>query len=93
MKNSFFSRFTPKEPKFFPLLKQLSEILLSSSALLIEILGHDSPEKRAEDYKRIKDLEREGDKLTNLILDELGTTFITPFDREDIHDWLRAWMM
>ena len=68
MKNSFFSRFTPKEPKFFPLLKQLSEILLSSSALLIEILGHDSPEKRAEDYKRIKDLEREGDKLTNLIL-------------------------
>ena len=64
MKNSFFSRFTPKEPKFFPLLKQLSEILLSSSALLIEILGHDSPEKRAEDYKRIKDLEREGDKLT-----------------------------
>ena len=86
MKNSFFSRFTPKEPKFFPLLKQLSEILLSSSALLIEILGHDSPEKRAEDYKRIKDLEREGDKLTNLILDELGTTFITPFDREDIHD-------
>ena len=86
MKNSFFSRFTPKEPKFFPLLKQLSEILLSSSALLIEILGHDSPEKRAEDYKRIQDLEREGDKLTNLILDELGTTFITPFDREDIHD-------
>ena len=33
----------------------------------------------------IKDLEREGDKLTHLILDELGTTFITPFDREDIH--------
>ena len=27
MKNSFFSQFTPKEPKFFPLLKQLSEVL------------------------------------------------------------------
>ena len=37
-------------------------------------------------YKQIKDMEREGDKLTHLILDELGTTFITPFDREDIHD-------
>ena len=24
--------------------------------------------------------------LTHLIFDELGTTFITPFDREDIHD-------
>ena len=38
MKNSFFSRFTPKEPKFFPLLKQLSEILVASSELLVESL-------------------------------------------------------
>lgn len=66
---------------------------MSSSALLIEILGHDSPEKRAEDYKRIKDLEREGDKLTNLILDELGTTFITPLTGRISMTWLRAWMM
>ena len=36
MKNSFFSRFTPKEPKFFPLLKQLSEVLSTSSAVLVE---------------------------------------------------------
>ena len=49
MKNSFFSRFTPKEPKFFPLLKQLSEILLSTSTLFIEILGNDSPEKKEEE--------------------------------------------
>lgn len=86
MKNSFFSRFTPKEPKFFPLLKQLSEILVASSELLVGSLKHDSPEERAGYYKQIKDMEREGDKLTHLILDELGTTFITPFDREDIHD-------
>jgi Phosphate transport regulator (distant homolog of PhoU) len=52
---------------------------------LVESLQHDKPEERADYYKRIKDLEREGDKLTHLILDELGTTFITPFDREDIH--------
>ena len=86
MKNSFFSRFTPKEPKFFPLLKQLSEILAASSELLVESLKHDSPEERTGFYKRIKDMEREGDKLAHRILDELGTTFITPFDREDIHD-------
>lgn len=85
MKNSFFSRFTPKEPKFFPLLKQLSEILLASSVVLVESLEHDLPEERADYYRRIKDMEREGDRLAHLILDELGTTFITPFDREDIH--------
>lgn len=86
MKNSFFSQFTPKEPKFFPLLKQLSEILCASSELLVESLNHHSPEERAEFYRKIKDTERQGDKLTHLIFDELGTTFITPFDREDIHD-------
>ena len=37
MKNSFFSRFTPKEPKFFPLLKQLSEVLSASSVALVEV--------------------------------------------------------
>ena len=85
MKNSFFSRFTPKEPKFFPLLKQLSEVLSASSVALVESLQHDQPTERSEYYKKIKDLEREGDRLTHLIFDELGTTFITPFDREDIH--------
>ena len=86
MKNSFFSRFTPKEPKFFPLLKQLSEVLCEASVVLTESLQHDSPTERADYYKKIKELEREGDKLTHRIFDELGTTFITPFDREDIHD-------
>ena len=75
MKNSFFSRFTPKEPKFFPLLKQLSEILVASSELLVESLKHDSPEERAGYYKQIKDMEREGDKLTHLILDGTGYHF------------------
>ena len=86
MKNSFFNRFTPKEPKFFPLLKQLSEVLSASSTLLVESLQHDQPAERAGYYKQIKDREREGDRLTHLIFDELSTTFITPFDREDIHD-------
>lgn len=46
MKNSFFSRFTPQEPKFFPMLKRLSEILTSSSDLLVESMQHDKPEER-----------------------------------------------
>lgn len=83
--NNFFNKFTPKEPKFFPLLKQLSEILRNASNELAESLTHNTVQERTEYYKRIKNLEREGDKLTHLIVDELGTTFITPFDREDIH--------
>lgn len=84
--NNFFSKFTPKEPKFFPLLKQLSEILKFASQELSESLKYSSAKERSDYYKKIKDFEREGDKLTHLIFDELGTTFITPFDREDIHE-------
>ena len=57
MKNSFFSQFTPKEPKFFPLLKQLSEVLCEASVVLTESLQHDSPTERADYYKKIKELE------------------------------------
>lgn len=84
--NNFFSKFTPKEPKFFPLLKQLSSILKNASVELNESMNFHSVKDRTEFYKKIKNLEREGDKLTHLIFDELGTTFITPFDREDIHE-------
>lgn len=54
MKNSFFSQFTPKEPKFFPLLKQLSEVLCEASVVLIESLQHDSPTERSDYYKKSK---------------------------------------
>lgn len=86
MKNSFFSRFTPQEPKFFPMLNKLSEIVVESSALLVADLRHDEPDKRADYYKQIKELERKGDTQTHIIFDELSKTFITPFDREDIHN-------
>lgn len=84
-KNSFFNRFTPKEPKFFPLLKQMSEVLLIASDMLIDCVQRSNPQERVDLYKQIKEQERLGDKLFQQIFNELGNTFITPFDREDIH--------
>lgn len=86
MTNSFFSRFTPKEPKFFPLFNEMTEILLNASDLLIACLQSQTHKEQVEYYKKIKDQERAGDRLTHKILDELDSTFITPFDREDIHN-------
>ena len=84
-KNSFFNRFTPKEPKFFPLLKQMSEVLLTASDMLIDCVQRSNPQERVDLYRQIKEQERIGDKLFQEIFNELGNTFITPFDREDIH--------
>ena len=86
MNNSFFSRFTPNEPKFFPLFKQISEVLIAASDLLLECVESSDSKQHAEIYKKIKDQERLGDKLSHHIFDELNSTFITPFDREDVHN-------
>jgi predicted phosphate transport protein (TIGR00153 family) len=83
--NSFFNRFTPKEPKFFPLFKEMSQILLDASGLLVDYLRSDREKSGTDYYKEIKDRERAGDQLSHKIFEELDSTFITPFDREDIH--------
>jgi len=85
MNNSFFSKFTPKEPKFFPILKEMSDIILVASDLIIECVQNSDHEAAIEYYKKIKEQERKGDALSVRVFDELNTTFITPFDREDIH--------
>jgi predicted phosphate transport protein (TIGR00153 family) len=62
------------------------DALLKASDLMIECVQSNDHEERVEFYKKIKEQERAGDKLSNKIFDELNTTFITPFDREDIHN-------
>lgn len=86
MSNSFISKLTPKEPKFFPLLSGLSDVITEISELMIEFIKNYNPETAGDYYKKIKDLERKGDALSNKIFDELNVTFITPFDREDINN-------
>lgn len=85
MNNSFFSKFTPKEPKFFPILKEMADIILVASDLIIECVQNSDHEAAIEYYKEIKEQERKGDALSVRVFDELNSTFITPFDREDIN--------
>src|SRR5665647_1767157 len=85
MNNSFFDKFVPKEPKFFPILKEMAEVILVASDLIIECVEKADHESAIEYYKKIKEQEKRGDALSAKIFDELNSTFITPFDREDIH--------
>lgn len=85
MNNSFFSKFTPKEPKFFPILKSLSDVLVEAADKLIVFVTDYQVQTSAEHFKGIKELEKKADELSNQVFDELDRTFITPFDREDIY--------
>jgi len=83
--NNILSVFTPKDIKFFPLLKELSDIAVISGSLLHELIAHTEKDQRADLCHRIKAEETKGDIISNRISKELNTTFITPFDREDIN--------
>lgn len=86
MNNSFFSKLTPREQKFFPLLSGLAHVIIEITEMMAEFITLYNPEHTEICYKKIKDLERKGDRITNQIFDELNVSFITPFDREDIND-------
>jgi len=82
--NTLLSIFTPKDVKFFPLLKETAGIVVQASSYLQELFELTEKEKRKELCALIKTEEVKGDRATGAILKALNETFITPFDREDI---------
>jgi predicted phosphate transport protein (TIGR00153 family) len=75
----------PKEPKFYGLLRQMAEVSAEAAILMIECVKTTDYEQVVDYAKQIKVYEKKGDNTLIRIFDELNTTFITPFDREDIH--------
>ncbi|HEV8129377.1 MAG TPA: DUF47 family protein [Candidatus Eisenbacteria bacterium] len=76
-------RLLPTSPKFFELFERQSATVLAGARALKELAENFTHvEQKA---LRIKELETEGDHVTHDLIDSLNRTFITPFDREDIH--------
>jgi predicted phosphate transport protein (TIGR00153 family) len=76
-------RIFPREESYFDLFNEVADNLAHASALLLDLVeDFVDPEMKA---KRLVESEHEGDRLTHAILSRLNSTFITPFDREDIH--------
>jgi uncharacterized protein len=74
----------PREVKFFDLFDQQSQNIIKASQLLRELVNNFA-DARAKAHA-IKEVEHQGDQITHEIVRKLNTTFITPLDREDIHD-------
>jgi len=76
-------RLIPKDTSFFQMFSAMSDNLISGARSLVDLFAdYRDVENRIDAIRRI---EREGDELTHAILTKLNQTFITPFDREDIH--------
>lgn len=76
-------RLIPRETKFFQLFAELSGCLTEGSQLLRSLL--EDPRDLERKVQQIQDVEHRGDQTTHAIISKLNQTFITPFDREDIH--------
>ena len=74
----------PREVRFFDLFEQQSQHIIKGAQLLRELV-HNFSDARAKSHA-IKEVEHQGDQVTHDIVKKLNTTFITPIDREDIHD-------
>jgi predicted phosphate transport protein (TIGR00153 family) len=88
--DKIFSFLAPKEGKFYPLFKDASANLIIASELLVELMNEQSPEKRVVLGQKIKESELVGDQIAKNLYKALNSTFITPFDREDIYDLIHA---
>ena len=76
-------RILPRDEKFYDLFTELAIRLTASAGLLQELFQ--SPDQLGSKVTAIKALEHEADNLTHDIIDRIDRTFVTPFDREDIH--------
>jgi predicted phosphate transport protein (TIGR00153 family) len=76
-------RFRPVDTTFYDLFAQSAKHLVHGAALLAEMLGEGND--REAIAQRMRDAEHQADETTHEIVRRVNSTFITPFDREDIY--------
>jgi len=82
----FLSALMPREARFFDLFDRHGALIVDGSKAVLELVRHYADTtQRAELIQRIGDIERSADKITHETISVLHSTFITPFDRNDIH--------
>jgi len=74
----------PKDTVFYDLFEKLAAHVVSTSEHLRR-LARTYPDGAGEHIALIRQEEHDADELAHAALDRLDRTFITPFDREDIH--------
>jgi predicted phosphate transport protein (TIGR00153 family) len=79
-----FSKLIPRDEKFFDLFDEIALRLVRAAKLQKQLFSE--PARIAEHVAAIKTIEHEADVLTHDVITRLNKSFVTPFDREDIHE-------
>src|SRR5512137_1365266 len=82
----FLSALMPREARFFALFNQHAELIVAGGRATVDLVrDYSNTSRRAALIEQIGDIERRADKFTYETVQLLHATFITPFDRNDIH--------
>lgn len=76
-------RFRPVDTTFYDLFTQSAQNLVHGAELLAELFGGGTDHN--ELAERMRQAEHDADETTHAIVRRVNTTFVTPFDREDIY--------
>jgi predicted phosphate transport protein (TIGR00153 family) len=76
-------KLIPRDEKFYGLFNEQAANIHSAAKLLVALFENFQDVQKQ--VSEIKFLEHKGDQLTHALMKKLNRTFITPFDREDIH--------
>jgi predicted phosphate transport protein (TIGR00153 family) len=76
-------RFRPVDSTFYDLFTEAATHLVGGSELLAEMLADDSD--KDDVAARMRAAEHEADETTHALVRRVNSTFVTPFDREDIY--------
>jgi predicted phosphate transport protein (TIGR00153 family) len=76
-------RLVPSDRRFFTLFEESAMNSAECARRLRDLINEFG--NLDEKHARVKECENRGDELTDEILGRLNTSFVTPFDREDIH--------
>jgi predicted phosphate transport protein (TIGR00153 family) len=77
--------FLPKDRIFYTLFENVADTVYKMGLTLQEMVYETDEDKRATILAHLENMEHKNDDATHSIFTELGRNFITPFDREDIH--------
>jgi uncharacterized protein len=76
-------RITPRDDRFYPMFVESAENLVAATDLMSEFLHVSS--NRVKLAERLREHEHAGDAVTHRVIHALNSTFVTPFDREDMY--------
>lgn len=84
--NSLLSRLMPREDRFYAQLDGIARKVTEGGTAFARFRDVTSPDEFLHIADELRVIEHDCDKMVHVFYNELDATFVTPIDREDLHD-------